>query len=202
MTGTFVGTAKFATRGHGKGAGSPAPLIRLCLVDYAGISSTILPIPLPSCIRWRADGHISMWGVRSRIAANRLVAGARKRFESARRLSLAKSDGQSRRRVIARRGSQQPFRVGGTGGNRVPGGLHVADGCGTTSRRPLEYAYVGDCKHGTVVIVMSHRGKSRAGATTTSRAIRCLGLLDDPIEARRSQTGAERTRFWWKRTAD
>jgi hypothetical protein len=78
----------------------------------------------------------------------------------------------------------------------------VADGCGTTSRRPLEYAYVGDCKHGTVVIVMSHRGKSRAGATTTSRAIRCLGLLDDPIEARRSQTGAERTRFWWKRTAD
>src|SRR5829696_9541757 len=62
MTGTFVGTTKFAARGHEKGAGSPAPLIRLYLVDYAGISRTILPILLPSCIRWRADGHIPIRG--------------------------------------------------------------------------------------------------------------------------------------------
>src|SRR5215208_1045043 len=55
MTGTFVGTTKFAARGHEKGAGDPAPLIRLCLVDYAGMSRTILPIPLPSCMRWRAE---------------------------------------------------------------------------------------------------------------------------------------------------
>jgi hypothetical protein len=41
------------------------------------------------------------------------------------------------------------------------------------------------------VIVPSGRGKSRAGAVATNRAIRRLGLLDDLIEARRS---ADRSR--------
>jgi hypothetical protein len=50
---------------------------------------------------------------------------------------------------------------------------------------------VGDRKHGSVVTVPSGRGKSRALATMTSRAIRRLGLLDDLIEARRS---ADRSR--------
>ena len=88
MTGTSDGTTKFAARGHEKGAGSPAPLIRLCLVDYAGISRTILPIPLPSCIRWRADGHIpirggTLWD--SRKPTRSWSRG--ERFESARGLS-------------------------------------------------------------------------------------------------------------------
>ena len=106
MTGTFVGTTKFAARGHGKGAGSPAPLIHLCLVDYAGISRTILPIPLPSCIRWRADGHVPIRVVRSRIAASQLVMSRGKRFESARRLSRIgiskpniRNRGDSQRRI-------------------------------------------------------------------------------------------------------
>jgi hypothetical protein len=87
--------------------------------------------------------------------------------------------------VIARRGCQRPLRVGGTGGNHVQGGPHVAEGYSTTPRRPLEYAYVGDREHGTVVIVPSGRGKSRAGGIRTSRVTRRLGLLDDLIEARR-----------------
>ena len=45
---------------------------------------------------------------------------------------------------------------------------------------------MGGSEHGTVLIVPSGRGKSRAGAIITSRVIRRLGLLDDLIEARRS----------------
>ena len=70
--------------------------------------------------------------------------------------------------------------------------VRLAEGCGATPRWPLEYAYVGDREHGTVVIVPSGRGKrSRAGATTRSWVVRRLGLLDDLIEARRS---ADRSR--------
>jgi hypothetical protein len=46
--------------------------------------------------------------------------------------------------------------------------------------------YVGGREHGTVVIVPSGRGKSRAGTSTTSRVITRLRLLDDLIKARRS----------------
>jgi hypothetical protein len=76
--------------------------------------------------------------------------------------------------------------VGGQGSDCVPRGPQGAKGYGTTPRWPLEYDYVGDRKHSSVVTVPSGRGKSRAVATTTSRAIRRLGLLDDLIQARRS----------------
>ena len=66
------------------------------------------------------------------------------------------------------------------------------EGYSTTPRGRLEYAYVGDRKHATVVIVPSGSGKrSRAGSITTSRVITRLRLLDDLIEARRS---ADRSR--------
>jgi hypothetical protein len=79
--------------------------------------------------------------------------------------------------------------MGGTGGGCVLSGphvVHLAEVYGTPPRWPLEYTCVGDREHGTVVIVPSGRGKSRADAITRSRVIRRLGLLDDLIEARRS----------------
>jgi hypothetical protein len=84
--------------------------------------------------------------------------------------------------------------MGGTGGGCVQSGpraVRLAEVYGRRPRWPQEYAYVGDREHGTVVIVPSGRGKSRAGATTTSRVTRRLCLLDDLIEARRS---ADRSR--------
>jgi hypothetical protein len=78
--------------------------------------------------------------------------------------------------------------VVGTEGRCIPGGprvVRLAEGYGVTPRWPLEYAYVGGCERGTVVIVPSDHGKSCAGAMATSRVITRLRLLDELIEARR-----------------
>jgi hypothetical protein len=83
-------------------------------------------------------------------------------------------------------GQDGKYRV--LGGSRV---VRLAESHGATPGLPLEWVYVGGCEHGTVVIVPSGHGKCRAGATTTSRVIRRLCLLDDLIDARRS---ADRSR--------
>ena len=56
---------------------------------------------------------------------------------------------------------------------------------------------VRGCEHGTVVIVPSDHGKSRAGTLTTSRVITRLGLLDDLIEAGRSADRNRADALWF-----
>ena len=69
--------------------------------------------------------------------------------------------------------------------------LRLAEGYDRRTRWPLEYVHVRGYEHGTVVILPSGHGKSRADAITRSRVIRRLHLLDALIEARNS---ADRSR--------